>query len=67
MPGTEAPDAPPEVSDQFVVLVVFHVPLPPTQYLVTGDAEVNTSVTAAPELLVEIVPPVGALIVVVTF
>jgi hypothetical protein len=32
--GTEAPPAPPEVADQFVVLVEFQVPEPPTQYLV---------------------------------
>jgi len=31
--GTEAPDAPPDVADQTVVDVVFHVPVPPTQYL----------------------------------
>jgi hypothetical protein len=31
--GTLAPLAPPEVADQTVVLVVFHVPVPPTQYL----------------------------------
>jgi hypothetical protein len=31
--GTEAPDAPPLVADQFVVDVASHVPVPPTQYL----------------------------------
>jgi hypothetical protein len=31
--GTEAPDAPPLVADQFVVDDAFHVPVPPTQYL----------------------------------
>jgi hypothetical protein len=29
--GTDAPDAPPEDADQFVVLLVFQVPAPPTQ------------------------------------
>ena len=29
--GTEAPLAPPDAADQFVVDVVFHVPEPPTQ------------------------------------
>jgi hypothetical protein len=32
-PGTLAPPAPPDVVDQFVVLVEFQVPLPPRQYL----------------------------------
>ena len=32
--GAEAPPAPPEVADQFVVLLVSQVPEPPTQYLV---------------------------------
>lgn len=32
--GADAPPAPPEVADQFVVIPVFQVPLPPTQYLV---------------------------------
>jgi hypothetical protein len=31
--GTAAPPAPPEVKDQFVVVVVSQVPAPPTQYL----------------------------------
>jgi hypothetical protein len=31
--GTEAPPAPPEVADQFVVVVASQVPLPPRQYL----------------------------------
>lgn len=31
--GTEAPEEPPEVADQLVVEEVFHVPVPPTQYL----------------------------------
>jgi hypothetical protein len=31
--GTDAPPAPPEVADQFVVDVVFQVPVPPRQYL----------------------------------
>jgi hypothetical protein len=31
--GTDAPPEPPEVSDQWVVSVVSHVPSPPTQYL----------------------------------
>jgi len=31
--GTAAPPAPPEVKDQFVVVVVSQVPVPPTQYL----------------------------------
>jgi hypothetical protein len=31
--GALAPPAPPEVSDQLVVLVVFQVPVPPRQYL----------------------------------
>jgi hypothetical protein len=31
--GAEAPDAPPVVVDQLAVLVVFHVPAPPTQNL----------------------------------
>ena len=29
--GTEAPPGPPDVADQLVVLVVFQVPVPPTQ------------------------------------
>jgi hypothetical protein len=32
-PGTVAPPTPPEVRDQFKTLKVFHVPVPPTQYL----------------------------------
>ena len=32
--GTDAPPAPPEVSDQFVVVVASQLPLPPRQYLV---------------------------------
>jgi hypothetical protein len=32
--GAEAPPAPPDVADQFVVVRLFQVPLPPTQYLV---------------------------------
>jgi hypothetical protein len=31
--GADAPEAPPDVADQLAVLVVFHVPEPPTQYL----------------------------------
>jgi hypothetical protein len=31
--GAEAPLAPPDVADQLVVDVLFHVPVPPTQYL----------------------------------
>jgi hypothetical protein len=31
--GTDAPPPPPEVADQLVVVVVSHVPVPPTQYL----------------------------------
>ena len=31
--GALDPEAPPEVAAQFVVLVLFQVPLPPTQYL----------------------------------
>jgi hypothetical protein len=31
--GTEAPEPPPDVADQLVVEEVFHVPVPPTQYL----------------------------------
>ena len=31
--GTDAPLAPPEDADQLVVDEVFHVPVPPTQYL----------------------------------
>ena len=30
--GTDAPDAPPDDADQLVVLLVFQVPVPPTQY-----------------------------------
>ena len=32
--GADAPPPPPEVADQFVVVTVFQLPLPPTQYLV---------------------------------
>jgi hypothetical protein len=31
--GTEKPPVPPDVSDQFVVVLPSHVPAPPTQYL----------------------------------
>ena len=31
--GTDAPEPPPEDEDQLVVDEVFHVPVPPTQYL----------------------------------
>jgi hypothetical protein len=31
--GAEAPPAPPDVADQFAVLVLSQVPVPPTQYL----------------------------------
>jgi hypothetical protein len=32
-PGADAPEAPPDVADQFVVLALSHVPVPPTQNL----------------------------------
>jgi len=35
--GADAPDAPPEVADQLAVEEAFHVPEPPTQYLVATD------------------------------
>lgn len=31
--GAEAPEAPPDEADQWVVLDASHVPVPPTQYL----------------------------------
>jgi hypothetical protein len=31
--GADAPEAPPDVADQFAVLDAFHVPVPPTQNL----------------------------------
>ena len=31
--GTDAPPAPPDVADQFAVLVLSQLPVPPTQYL----------------------------------
>jgi hypothetical protein len=40
-PGAEAPDAPPEVVDQFAVEVVFQVPVPPTQYLLAIDSHLK--------------------------
>lgn len=32
-PGTDAPLAPPEVADQFTVVIPSHIPVPPTQNL----------------------------------
>jgi hypothetical protein len=32
--GADAPDAPPDVLDQFAVLAPFQVPEPPTQYFI---------------------------------
>jgi hypothetical protein len=40
-PGADAPDAPPEVADQLAVDVVFHVPVPPTQYLLAIDSHLK--------------------------
>lgn len=54
--GTDAPLAPPEDADQFVVLLVFQVPVPPTQYLfaiyVTVQTEPEGTVTVMPEAMV---------------
>lgn len=48
--GTDAPDAPPEDADQFVVEDVFHVPAPPTQYLFATVYSCGGLVTTAYQL-----------------
>ena len=39
--GTDCPPAPPDVSDQFVVVVASHVPDPPTQYLMAMNFPIS--------------------------
>ena len=52
IPGTEAPPAPPSVSDHFRPAVLSQMPVPPTQYLTGGNT--------IPVLLPKFVTPTGA-------
>ena len=50
--GTLSPPVPPEVNDQFVVVVVFQVPEPPTQYIVALDTQVKIMIPCPPDAAV---------------